>query len=270
VRRNEADTCHAAGVIKNSFFAAKLNELSKIRVGAVSYLNTKPLLYGVKQSASLMSEIDLVEDYPAKIGEMLLNDEIDVGLVPVAIIPKLKEHYIVTDYCIGAEDEVASVSLYSDVSIEKVEKVLLDYQSRTSVNLARILLRDFWKVQPVLENTHDDFRKNITGNTAGVVIGDRAFEQRNISAYNYDLALAWKQWTNLPFVFAAWVANKNLPLEFQTNFNQANAYGLQKLDEVVAENPYDKYDLKTYYTKNISYDLTDKKKEGLNKFLSLL
>lgn len=249
---------------------AKLNELSKIRVGAVSYLNTKPLLYGVKQSASLMNEIELVEHYPSKIAEMLLNDEIDVGLVPVAIIPKLKEHYIVSDYCIGAENEVASVSLFSDVSIEKVEKVLLDYQSRTSVNLARILLKEFWKVTPALEDTDDDFRKNITGNTAGVVIGDRAFEQRRISAYNYDLALAWKQWTNLPFVFAAWIANKSLPMEFLKSFNQANAYGLQNLDEVVAENPYDKYDLKTYYTKNISYDLTDLKKSGLNTFLSLL
>lgn len=232
-------------------------------------MNTKPLIYGVKQS-SLMNEIELIEDYPSRIADMLLNDEIDVGLVPVAIIPKMREHYIVTDYCIGAEGVVATVSLFSDVPVDKIEKVLLDYQSRTSVNLARVLLKNFWKVQPSFEDAGEDFQKHITGSTAGVVIGDRAFEQRKKSAYDYDLALAWKQWTNLPFVFAAWVANKSLPMEFLKTFNQANAYGLQKLDEVVAENPYEGYDLAKYYSDNISYDLTDQKKEGLNKFLSLL
>jgi len=76
---------------------------------------------------------------------MLLDDEIDVGLVPVAIIPKLKEANIVTDFCIGAEVEVASVCLFSEVSIEQIETVILDYQSRTSVNLAKILLKEYWK-----------------------------------------------------------------------------------------------------------------------------
>ena len=89
----------------------KLYHLSKIKVGAVSYLNTKPLLYGVKRSG-LMDKIELIEAYPAKIAQMLLDDEIDVGLVPVAIMPKLKEAYIVTDFCIGAETAVASVCLW--------------------------------------------------------------------------------------------------------------------------------------------------------------
>jgi chorismate dehydratase len=243
--------------------------LSKIKVGAVSYLNTKPLLYGIKRSI-VMNEIELVEDYPSKIAEKLLNDEIDMGLVPVAVIPRMKEHYIVSDYCIGAEGEVGSVCLFSEVPIEKVEKVLLDYQSRTSVNLAKVLLRDFWKVQPVLEDTKEDFRKHIIGRTAGVVIGDRAFEQRKISTYTYDLGSAWRKMTDLPFVFAAWVANKKLDMEFMNAFNQANAFGLENIDEVVKENPYDLYDLDTYFRKNISYQLSEDKKKGLNLFLELM
>ncbi len=280
----EADSCHDAGSLKKYFLCpAKLNELNKIRVGAVSYLNTKPLVYGVKRS-SLMDEIDLIEGYPSKVADMLLNDEIDVGLVPVAIIPRMKQHFIVSDYCIGAEGEVASVSLFSEVPIEQVETVLLDYQSRTSVNLAKVLMRDFWKVSPKLEDARphlnplqrrgleeaDEFQKLITGTTAGVVIGDRALQQRKVSAYNYDLASAWKKMTNLPFVFAAWIANKNLDKEFMNKFNQANALGLGMIDEVVKENPYEHYDLKKYYTENISYDLTADKKEGLNLFLKLL
>ncbi len=243
--------------------------MSKIRVGAVSYLNTKPLLYGIKR-ASVLERMELTEDYPAKVAEQLLNDEIDIGLVPVAIIPRIKQHFIVSDYCIGAEGEVATVSLFSDVPIDKVKKVLLDYQSRTSVNLAKVLMRDFWKVNPEIEDADEDFQSKITGTTAAVVIGDRAFEQRKRSTYDYDLAAAWKKMTNLPFVFAAWIANKPIDAAFINEFNQANAYGVGLIDEVVAENPYQHFDLKSYYTKNISYELTADKKEGLNLFLKLM
>lgn len=253
-----------------TFFAANLAELDKrIRIGAVSYLNTRPLLFGLKLSG-LMDRIDLVEEYPSRIAAMLLNDEIDVGLVPVAIIPRLKEAHIVTDYCIGAEGDVASVALFSEVPVEQVTRVLLDYQSRTSVNLARVLLKEYWKLDPMLEDAKEDFRDNISGTTAGVVIGDRALEQRKISAYTYDLAAAWKAHTGLPFVFAAWVANKRLPEDFTDAFNRANGYGIKHIGEVVAENPYDVYDLKKYYTENISYQLDDAKRKGLDLFLAKL
>jgi chorismate dehydratase len=248
---------------------ANLNELKKIKVGAVSYLNTKPLLFGVKRSG-LMEKIELVEDYPSRIAAMLLNNEIDVGLVPVAIIPKLNEAYIVTDYCIGAIGNVASVCLFSEVEMDKVEKVLLDYQSRTSVNLCKVLLKHYWKKEVEFVDVSTDFRSDIKGTTAGVVIGDRAFEQRKVSPFIYDLAKAWKDFTGLPFVFAAWVANKPLDEGFIDAFNMANGYGLKHIDEVVAENPYGLYDLVKYYTDNISYQLDDEKRRGLEKFLSFL
>ena len=241
----------------------------KIKVGAVSYLNTKPLLYGWKHGFAI-DNAEAVEAYPARVAEMLLNDEIDVGLVPVAIIPKLNEHYIITDYCIGAEQAVASVCLFSEVPIEQVERVLLDYQSKTSVALAKVLIKHYWKLQPQFEDAKEDFRSEIKGTTAAIVIGDRAFEQRKQSKYSYDLAESWIDFTGLPFVFAAWVANKKLPQHFINQFNEANKIGLQTIDKVVAENPYDLYDLKKYYTENISYELTDAKREGLDKFLQFL
>ena len=249
---------------------AKLAELDKrIRVGAVSYLNTRPLLYGLKRSG-LMDKIDLVEDYPARIAALLLNDEIDVGLVPVVTIPKLKEAHIITDYCIGTDGEVASVALFSEVPIEEVTRLLLDYQSQTSVNLAKLLLKEYWQQELVLEDTKEDFRSHIRGTTAGIVIGDRALEQRKISAYTYDLGAAWKAHTGLPFVFAAWVANKSLPDDFINAFNHANGYGVVHIAEVVAENPYPVYDLTKYYTQNISYRLDNAKREGLALFLQKL
>jgi chorismate dehydratase len=243
--------------------------MRKIKCGAVSYLNTKPLVYGFQQGL-MSNSVELTEDYPSRIAAMLLNDEIDVGLVPVAIIPKLKEHYIISDYCIGASGEVASVCLFSDVPIEQVQEVLLDYQSRTSVRLARILLKEYWKVSPLLTDAKADFREHINGTTAGLVIGDRAFEQRKVSAYVYDLGKAWKDLTGLSFVFAAWISNKKLDDDFITVFNAATGAGIQVIDKIVAQNPYSLFDLKKYFTQHISYILDDNKKAGLNLFLEKL
>jgi len=243
--------------------------MRKIKVGAVSYLNTKPLIYGFGQG--MMSDaVDLVLEYPSRIAGMLVNDEIDLGLVPVAIIPRLKESYIISDYCIGAEGEVASVCLFSDVPLGEVKEVLLDYQSRTSVRLAKLLLKDYWKVNPLLTDAAEDFRDHIKGTTAGLVIGDRAFEQRPLSPYRYDLGLAWKQHTGLPFVFAAWIANKKLDTGFIKDFNEATGAGLLQLEEVIAQNPSSLFDIRAYYTKHISYQLTDEKRKGLGLFLRQL
>ena len=238
----------------------------KIRVGAVSYLNTKPLIYGFEKGI-MENEIDLIIDYPAKIAAALLNDEIDIGLVPVAILPEMKNYFIIGEHCIGSEGEVASVCLFSEVPMEQIETVLLDYQSRTSVKLAQVLMKEFWKIKPVIKMADADFRSLITGTTAAVVIGDRALEQRKISAYHYDLALAWRQHTGLPFVFAAWISNKPLDATFINRFNDANDFSLQHIDEIVATNPYPVFDLKKYYVDYISYNLTASKKAGLKLFL---
>lgn len=243
--------------------------MEKIRVGAVSYLNTKPLLYGIERS-TLMNEMELITDYPSSIAQQLIDGQIDVGLVPVATIPQLKEFHIITDYCIGAVGDVASVCLFADEPLQQVKKVLLDYQSRTSVALCKVLLEGYWKLHPALEEAKADFRNSIKDDTAGVVIGDRAFEQRKQSRYIYDLAGAWIDWTGLPFVFAAWIANKPLPEAFVKEFNAANALGFQHLDEVIAAWPSPSYDLKTYYTQNISYHLDDAKKKGLDLFIQKL
>ena len=248
----------------------KLNHLKKIKVGAVSYLNTKPLLYGIKHHR-IFNEIELIEDYPSHIAQLLIDDKIDLGLIPVAVIPRLKEHHIITDYCIGANGAVASVCLFSQVLVNEVKKVFLDYQSKTSVSLAKILLRDYWKQNvEFIDATGEDFRNQIQASTAGVVIGDRALQQRKSSKYIYDLGEAWKKHTGLSFVFAAWVANKKLSVEFITDFNEANALGLCHLSEVVSENLSSDFDLNKYYTDYISYQLDGEKKKGLKLFLELL
>ncbi len=227
------------------------------------------MMHGVQRSG-LMQKVDLVTDFPANIASMLLNDEIDVGLVPVTIIPRLKEAYIITNYCIGAVGRVESVGIFSEVPIDKVEKLILDYQSKTSINLARVLLKEYWKKEVEIEQAKEDYRHLIKGTTAAVIIGDRALAQHKKSTYYYDLSEAWQQYTGLPFVFAAWVANKPVEEDFEDAFNRANAYGIQHIAEVVNELDFEDYDLKKYYTQNISYTFDEAKRKGLDLFLQKL
>jgi chorismate dehydratase len=249
---------------------AKIQELiQKIKVGAVSYLNTKPLVYGFEKG--MMSEaIELVFDFPSNIAQKLLNDEIDIGLVPVAVLPLMKAYHIIGDFCIGCDGAVASVCLFSDVPLNEIKTVLLDYQSRTSVALLKILLKEHWKINPELIQGEKGFEQNIKGTTAGLVIGDRAFKQIPVSKYHYDMGLAWKEMTGLPFVFAAWISNKKLDQGFAAQFNTATQYGLLHLKKVATENVYEYFDLLEYYTRFISYSMDNDKKQALKKFLQFL
>ena len=234
----------------------------------MSYLNTKPLLFGIKNHP-VIEQIELIEDYPSKIAQMLIVDKVDLCLIPVAATFKMDQWYQVGDYCIGCDGAVASVCIFSDVPMDEIEKVYLDYQSRTSVNLAKILLKEYWKKDvEFIDASGEDFRDQLHGNTAGVVIGDRALQQRLHSKYIYDLGETWKLHTGLPFVFAAWITNKDLPVKFEKEFNKANSYGLQHIDEVISENPYNVFDLKRYYNECIQYTLDNDKKEGLDLFLT--
>ena len=180
----------------------------KIRVGIVNYLNTKPLIYGLERPP-IINRIELIGSYPAKLATMLAADEIDVGLIPVAVLPQLPHYHIVGDYCIGTEGEIASVCLFSEVPMQQIERVYLDYQSRSSVALLKWLMKEYWGIHPEIIQAEDEsYRKEIKDTTAGLVIGDRALEQRKISTFIYDLGSEWKAITGLPFVFAAWVSTK--------------------------------------------------------------
>jgi len=243
----------------------------KWRIGAVSYLNTRPLLLGMELSP-FCDSINLVKSYPAQIAQDLLDDTIDIGLVPVAIMPLLSNPQIVSKYVIGTEGEVASVALFSQVPMDQIEKVYLDYQSRTSVALAKLLIKNFWEKEVEFLIATEGYINEISGTIAGVIIGDRALASLNRFEHVYDLGLAWKAYSGLPFVFAAWVANKPIPSEFIEAFDAANEYGLKHLDEVIALIPATEqvYDLHKYYTENISYELTPEKRKGLEKFLELI
>ncbi len=241
----------------------------KIRVAAVNYLNTKPLLYGIERS-EIAKDIDLILNYPSQLASSLQEGSIDLALLPVAAIPSTKNARIISDYGIAADGNVVSVAIFSQVPMDEIKTVYLDYQSRTSVKLAQILLEHHWKIQVEYKQATEHYIDYINSTNAGVIIGDRALQQLHNFPFVYDLSAAWKVHTGLDFIFAAWVANKELPQDFITRFNEANAIGLDHLNEIIAANPFPYYDLRTYYTENIKYYLDEQKKKGLAEFLKMI
>lgn len=237
-------------------------------MGIVNYLNARPLFYGL-QFPPISEKIELVGAYPARLAQMLINGEIDAGLVPVAAIPQLPSYHLAGNYCIGTEGEAASVCLFSEVPLYDIKKIYLDYQSRSSVALLKWLMKESWGIEPELVQAMDEgYRDEIKGTTAGLVIGDRALEQRKRSTFIYDLGLEWRAITGLPFVFAAWISTKKLPDDFIHEFDKANAVGLQHIDEIVAAEKFDAYDMKKYYSLHMSYVLDERKRKAMDKFLS--
>lgn len=242
----------------------------KIRVGAVSYLNTKPLIYGLAHG-DYRDSLELILDYPSRLAAMLEDNQLDLALLPVAAISRIPRASIISDYCIGCDGMVDSVSIFSQQPIEEIKTILLDYQSRTSVMLARILVKEYWSLDVNWQlATGEDYLAKIQGDTAGLVIGDRALRQKSSSPFTYDLGLAWKQHTGLPFVFACWVSNKQLPTPFIQRFNAMVATGFSHIEEIIAAEKDPPSDLHTYYTRHISYTLDEQKKAGMELFLQKL
>lgn len=245
--------------------------MEKISVSIISYLNSKPFLYGLNKM-SIAKQIDLNLDIPSKTVSKLALNLADVGLIPVAGLEDLNDYQIVGDYCIGAVGKVRTVVLVSDVPLEQIETVLMDYQSRSSILLAKVLSKFYWKKEFGWENTCNDFQnKSIKGNTAGVVIGDRVFDIENRYKYCYDLSEEWYKFTGLPFVFAVWASTKNISEEFKKDFNEALSFGISNISEIteMEQINYPNVNIHDYFSQNISFIFDEKKKAGMNKFLEL-
>lgn len=247
----------------------KLEE--NIKISAVSYLNTKPFLYGIFQS-EVNDLVDISLDIPSTCASKLLSGEVDLGLVPVAVIPQLKTPYIISDYCIGTEGKVQTVCIYSYTPIHEIKQLFLDYQSRTSVALVRYLVQNYWKKSVKFLEAKAGFENQIKDQTAALIIGDRTIGLDQKYPFVYDLGEAWKAHTGLPFVFAAWVSNKKLPEAFLTKFNQALKLGIEKRHQVAQlfQSGYPNFSLNDYYYKYIDYDFTSKKREALQLFLKYI
>lgn len=243
--------------------------MTKLKVTAVSYLNTKPFLYGIFNN-QLDKLIDLHLDIPSVCAEKLRSGEVDLGLVPVVVLPELQDHHIVSDYCIGSIRQVRTVCLLSNEPLEKIKTIYLDYHSKTSVELLKILLKKHWKISPRLIHATVGFEKQIGRDAAALIIGDRAIDMRPQFDYCYDLGEAWNDYSGLPFVYAAWVSNRPLDTDFLARFNEALSRGIAQIPKLIylLPTPQPGFDLHDYFTNNISYHFDENKKIALSRFLS--
>lgn len=240
-----------------------------IRISVVSYLNSKPFLRGLERHHDQKTFL-VSTDIPSVCAQKLINDETDIGLIPVAMISKLNEAHIISDYCIAADGKVDSVLLVSCRPLDEITSIVMDPESRTSVMLARLLCQQHWKIQPKFisrEPTHDFSKPESVD--AAVIIGDKALEHRHRYPYVYDLAEAWKEYTGLPFVFAAWVSNKRISPERIAALNKIFESGIEEIpqlsEELAAEYPY--ADIRHYLQKNIRFVLSTQERKGLQLFL---
>ncbi|HLN21956.1 MAG TPA: menaquinone biosynthesis protein [Bacteroidales bacterium] len=248
--------------------------MEKIRISAVKYANTYPFIYGFAESG-FSSKAVIETDHPSECASKLISGKADIGLIPVGALPFLYESHIISSYCIGADGYVRTVELLSNTPFDDIKTIYLDYRSRTSVNLARVLAKNKWNRKFVWENTSTDFDfTNIRHGEATVLIGDQCFEYENSFSHKFDLAWEWKEFTGLPFVFACWTANRQLDDGFLADFNSALKLGIDNIDKVVENfgnaGVIRGADLKKYLTENIDYEFNDEKKKALNVFLELM
>lgn len=243
-----------------------------LKISAVSYLNTFPFVYGIRRSGFLKDyRLDL--DIPSLCAEKLKNGVVDVALIPVGALTDLASYDFVTDFCIGAVNTVKTVLLLSHKPVHQIQTIGLDYDSRTSVKLVKVLAKHHWKIEPSYINLLPGQALKNQGYEAVVAIGDKTFDLVKNYPYRYDLAEEWIKLTSLPFVFAAWVTTKKLPLQLQQTLNQSLEYGTTHIEETL-EFFKDKLpageDCKSYLEKNISYSFDKPKRDGLELFLNYI
>jgi len=248
--------------------------MESIRISAVKYANTYPFIWGLRESG-FDKKVILETDHPADCARKVIEKRADIGLIPVAALPLVPDGNVIGNYCIGANRKVRTVMLLSNCRFEEIGAINLDYRSRSSVNLTKVLARNMWKREFRWVGTNDKFDfLNIGKNEAVVLIGDQCFQMENKFKVKIDLAEEWKKHTGLPFVFACWTANREFEKQFINDFNEALKLGVENIDKVAHyfkdNGIIGETELRNYLSTNIDFIFDEEKKKGMNLFLKLL
>jgi chorismate dehydratase len=203
----------------------------KVRIGAVNYLNTKPLIYGLERYAP---QAELVLDLPSRLADSLARGRLDVALIPSIEFFHDPTYTIVSNACIACRGPVLSVKLFSRGPIASIRSVALDEGSRTSVALTRILLGERYGLRPQLLALPVDASLDDSDADAVLLIGDRAMHSPGGRfEIVWDLGDEWWRWAGLPFVFAMWVARAGAELDgLDTALCEARDAGLAHLNDI--------------------------------------
>ncbi|MCC9609139.1 menaquinone biosynthesis protein [Blastopirellula sp. JC732] len=242
---------------------------STIRVGAVSYLNTKPLVYGL---AAANSDIELVFDLPSRLADQLAAGDLDVALIPSVEFFQDPSYSIVSDACIACRGPVWSVKLFFRKPPAEVRTLALDEGSRTSAALSKILLSERFGLMPQTVPLPIDSRFDSVDADAVLIIGDRAIHAPSGEFVEiWDLGQVWREWSGKPFVFAAWVARPGFDTpQIAAALSAARDAGLAQLEEIAAaEAPRHRLTTEqclTYLRDNLHFNLGPDEESGLALF----
>jgi chorismate dehydratase len=246
--------------------------MNPLRISAVSYLNTFPFVYGILKSGFL-NDIRLTLDVPSICAGNFKSGKAEIALIPAASLPDLKNPMIIPGYCLGAVQEVKTVLLLSQKPLREITRIHLDYDSKTSVQLVRVLAKHYWGIDPLYDNLNPGQVELLIKPESVVAIGDKTFGMRKWFPYAFDLATEWVDFTGLPFVFAVWVASSGVSEEILDKFNKALEFGIHHKAESLEffkDKLPDFDDCLGYLENNISYQFDETKKQGLELFLNLL
>lgn len=243
--------------------------MTRARVGAVSYLNTRPLVYGMQQQPDLF---DLRFDVPSVCATLLHEGTVDLGLVPA--IEYLRDDYaVVPDVSIAADGRVESVAVFTRVPIERVRTLALDTSSRTSVALTRILCERYWGIAPTFTPADPDIDRMLATADAALVIGDPALEidADAAGAQKIDLGEAWLAFTGLPFVFAMWTGRAGaISREHVAAVQASRDAGVAALDVIaraVSDGDADREARSLAYLRDtLDFGLGERERAGLARF----
>lgn len=240
-----------------------------LRIGAVNYLNTKPLIHDLDR---LVPGAELVLDLPSRLADSLATGRLDVALIPSIELFQRPDYTIVSDACIACDGPVLSVKLLSRVPIDQIRRLALDEGSRTSVALVRILLRERFGLEPELAPLPIGQPADGADADATLLIGDRAIHSpQGRYAEIWDLGDQWRRWAELPFVFAMWVAGRSVASDKLAGALQsARDLGLENLEQIAEREAaplgLTRPQCLAYLRDNLRFRLGPREQEGLELF----
>ena len=248
--------------------------MTALRLGAVSYLNTKPLVYGLD---AIPDQFEVRFDVPAKCATLLHEWQVDLGLIPaIEFLRGAEDYWIVPGVAIASEGEVASVAVFSKKPIDQVKSMALDLSSRTSVALTRILCAKRWGIAPQFTPAEPDLRAMLARADAALVIGDpaMAIDAAALGLHKIDLGGEWHALTGLPFVYAMWTGRQGAASAAQCSaLRKAREQGEANLARIAAqagEGDAVRTDRALRYLRdNLKYGLGEREAAGLLRFHEL-
>lgn len=236
-----------------------------VRIGSVSFLNAKPLIFGLEEAEG----IELHLDVPSRLLDGLRQARFDVALLPVIDYQRMPGLRLLTSGGIGSNGRTMTVRIFSPVPIERIATLACDTDSHTSVALARVILAEWFGIRPEfvpLDGTPID------PGAARLLIGDKVVcEEPAGVVHQLDLGEAWKEQTGLPFVFAAWMARAGVPLgDLPARLEQAKREGRTHIDPIIERfaipRGWPASIAREYLTERLQYDIGPEHLEAIRLF----